>query len=107
MTMKSSARIAGALVASAIVVTGTLLPLPDAVAPALASPSTAAPAEDALPTLTYDDVAEWAELLVNGEDVERDAAAPDSSVGGSGAGMGHAVVARARRRRPRRDARPS
>lgn len=85
MTMKSSARIAGALVASAIVVTGTLLPLPDAVAPAMASPSTAAPAEEALPTLTYDDVAEWAEMLVDGEDVERDAEGlPFNTFGGFG-----------------------
>jgi len=85
MTMKSSARIVGALAASAIVVTGTLLPLPDAIAPAAASPSAAPLVEQPLPTLTYDDVEQWAEMLVDGEDVERDAEGlPFNTFGGFG-----------------------
>ncbi|MGO3886010.1 MAG: hypothetical protein ACTJHU_06895, partial [Mycetocola sp.] len=88
MTTTSSARIVSALAAVTLVVAGTLPLLPGTAAPAAAEPpsdpgdhSTAAE----LPTLSYDDVAEWAELLVNGEDVERgEDGLPYNTFGGFG-----------------------
>jgi hypothetical protein len=100
MAKTSSARTAAALSAAAVILAAVLVPLSPASAaggsvateaPAAASSgirNTLANVDDAfdeLPTLTYDDVAQWAELLVNGEDVERDAEGlPFNTFGGFG-----------------------
>ena len=97
MAKMSSARVSAVLTAAVMVLSGALVPLsaasavPTSAAPPLAPTgirTAAAAADDAfadLPTLTYDDVAQWAELLVNGEDVERDAAGvPFNTFGGFG-----------------------
>lgn len=49
------------------------------------APRPAAPAPEDLPVLTYDDVDDWAEVLVHGDDVERDAdGTPFNTFGGFG-----------------------
>ncbi|GAA0487955.1 Ig-like domain-containing protein [Microbacterium aurantiacum] len=97
MTPLSSARTTAALTAFAVALGTVLIPLTPAAAapaaPASVVPASVAgapvggapPALDELPTLTYEDVAEWAEVLVHGDDVERDAAGlPFNTFGGFG-----------------------
>ncbi|MFG6503059.1 fibronectin type III domain-containing protein [Microbacterium sp. P05] len=90
MAMMSSGRITAALSAAVIVLAGSMVPFSPATAAEI--PPAAAPAPDPeaarfaeLPTLTYDDVAAWAEVLVDGDDVERDAeGVPFNTFGGFG-----------------------
>lgn len=71
-----------------IAASGVLAPAAATASPTVPTDSPVAAAADPatdLPTLTYDDVAEWAELLVDGEDVERDAdGSPFNTFGGFG-----------------------
>ena len=100
MAKMSSARITAALSAAAVVLAAALVPLSPATAAGGAATAdaaatagsgirnTLATADEAfadLPTLTYDDVAQWAEVLVNGGDVERNAEGlPFNTFGGFG-----------------------
>ena len=89
MTKMSWARAFAPVAAALITTTGLVVPATAANAVPLSSvaadAATATSGASELPTLTYDDVAEWAELLVDGEDVERDASgSPFNTFGGFG-----------------------
>ncbi|GLJ81119.1 fibronectin type III domain-containing protein [Microbacterium imperiale] len=86
MAKMSWARAFAPVAVALIATTGLVVPATaaSAASPAATSARTAATADE-LPTLTYDDVAEWAEMLVDGEDVERAAdGAPFNTFGGFG-----------------------
>ncbi|WP_243075510.1 fibronectin type III domain-containing protein [Microbacterium sp. SS28] len=84
---KMSSLLVAPLAIGALVLSGALVAPPAAAAasvPAVPAAVQAAGIDD-LPTLTYDDMAAWAEVLVNGDDVERDAeGAPFNTFGGFG-----------------------
>lgn len=83
---KLSKLIVAPLTVGALVLSGALIAAPAAASVPSTAASSVQPAALAdLPTLTYDDVTTWAEILVNGDDVERDAAGlPFNTFGGFG-----------------------
>ncbi len=84
---KLSKLLVAPIAVGALVLSGALIAPPatasTASAPVASAVQPAAVAD--LPTLTYDDMTSWAEVLVNGDDVERDAAGlPFNTFGGFG-----------------------